>query len=430
MRNDGTRLFGPPARLPGGEGARGSTGLYARGSRGPRKLWRLPTAVTFMAGVTILSAACGDPAGGSSPTARDSVRPGSLTDLTVGTVVAAPPGAGQWTAKTARPEYRTRLTFVETTGKAQFNEETLVRIHAPLTGRVVEVLARPGDVVEPGTPLFTLDSPDLGSAKSDYAKAVADAERSAAALRLARELFEVRAVAEKEVREAATDARKAEVERERSATRLGALGVTPDQLKDIAARADAVPTMLVTAPRSGVVVERNVSPGQVVAYGQSDTPVNLFVIADLRTMWVIADVYEPDVPKISRGAPVTVTPPCCPTRRYQGTVSYISDTVDKDTRTLKVRAVVPNRDRQLKAEMFLKVAIETGASQVLSVPENAVHRIDDETFVLVASRENEYVRRPVTIGPALGGWVEIVRGVTPDVRVVTNGSILLKQAHP
>jgi cobalt-zinc-cadmium efflux system membrane fusion protein len=151
------------------------------------------------------------------------------------------------------------------------------RITAPATGRVLEVLARPGEVVEPGHRLLVLDSPDLGLAKSDYAKATADAERADHALKLARDLFEVRAVAQKEIREAENDYRKAVAERERAVSRLRTLGVSDGP-------ADASTTMVVTAPRSGVIVERNVSPGQVVAYGQSDTPINLFVI-DLG-MWV------------------------------------------------------------------------------------------------------------------------------------------------
>src|SRR5712692_5023184 len=160
--------------------------------------------------------------------------------------------------KTVRPAYQMRVTTIETSGKAQFNEEQLVRVQAPATGRVVEVLARPGDAVESGERLLVLDSPDLGSAKSDYAKGVADVERSEAALKLARELFEVKAVAQKEIREAENDYRKAVAERERAASRLRALGVRDAQLKEVAVRADATTTMVVTAPRSGVVVERNV----------------------------------------------------------------------------------------------------------------------------------------------------------------------------
>jgi len=366
--------------------------------------------------VSMLGAACGDRSVGETAP----VRP-----RTPAPAASAAPGAG---VTIVSPEYRTRASTLETTGKVQFNEDALVRVHAPATGRVVDVFARTGDVVEPGARLLLLDSPDLGSAKSDYAKAVADVERTTAALRLARELFEVKAIAQKEIREAENDDKKALAERERAASRLRTLGVAGERLPDVARRADATTTIVVTAPRSGVVVERNASPGQVVAYGQSDTPLNLFVIADLSTMWIVADVYEPDVPRMRLGEPVLVTPPCCPGERYEGRVINIADAVDKDTRTLKVRAAVPNRGRALKAEMFVKVVIGTGSTRVLALPQSAIHREGGETFVLVERGKDEYERRPVRLGAERDGAVEVLDGVTPADRVVSAGGILLKRS--
>jgi cobalt-zinc-cadmium efflux system membrane fusion protein len=326
------------------------------------------------------------------------------------------------------PEYKVRSGVLETSGKVQFDDERLVRVQAPVTGRVLEVLARPGDVVEPGRRLLILDSPDLGAAKADYAKATADVERADKALRLTRELFEAKAVAQKEVREAENDYRKAIAERERAASRLRTLGITDDHFKDVAERADATTRIVVGAPRAGVIVERNVTPGQVVAYGQSDTPTNLFVIADLSMMWVVADVYEPDIPKISMNQPVTVTPPCCPTQRYEGRVTYISDTVDKETRTIKVRAVVPNRGRALKAEMFVRVAIATGDTRMLVIPQSAIHREANDVFVLVQKGKDEYERRTVKLGADSDGYVEVVAGVSPADTIVATGGILLKRS--
>jgi cobalt-zinc-cadmium efflux system membrane fusion protein len=339
-----------------------------------------------------------------------------------------PPAAGAATVKIVAPEYRTRTTILETNGKVQFDEERLVRVNAPLTGRVVEVLARPGQAVETGHRLLILDSPDLGSAKSDYAKAVSDLERSEKALNLARDLFEVKAIPEKEIRDAENDYRKAVAEKERAASRLLALGVPEAQLKDVASRIDTTTKIVVRAPRGGVIVERNVTPGQVVSFGQSDTPTNLFVIADLSSMWVLADVYEPDVPKVRLGQVFTITPPCCPGERFDGKVTYISDSVDPQTRTVKVRAVVPNRSRMLKAEMFVKVALDTGSSTVLAIPQSAVHVEEGQTFVLVEKGKENYERRPVKVGADLDGAVEVLEGITAQDRIVSTGSILLKNS--
>ncbi len=359
--------------------------------------------------VTALAVGCGDAKSSQSPAAP------------------AAGGAAKNPVTIVQPEYRARTAVLETTGKAQFNEEQLVRVNAPVTGRVIEVLARPGEVVEPGHPLFVLDSPDLGQAKSDYAKAVSDLGRSEKAIKLAKELLEIKAIAEKDIREAENDLNKAAAERDRAAARLRTLGIKTDQLKEIAERGDASTTMTVRAPRGGVIVERNISPGQVVAYGQSDTPVSLFTIANLGSMWVLADIYEPDVPKVKLGQPVRVTLPCCPQDRYQGTVANIGAAVDKDTRTLKVRVVVPNSGGVLKAEMFVKALIDTGSSEVLALPQSAIQRADGQTFVLLAKDKGEYQRRAVKTGVEFEGLTEILEGVTPQDRVVSTGGVLLKR---
>ncbi len=358
---------------------------------------------------TALAAGCGDAK--SSPPGKS----------------AAAPSAAVNPVTIVQPEYRTRTARLEPTAKVQFNEEQLVRINAPVTGRVLEVLARPGEVVEPGHPLFVLDSPDLGQAKSDYAKAVSDLARSEKALSLAKELVEIKAIAAKDIREAENDSNKAMAERERAAARLRTLGIRADQLKDIADRADASTTVTVRAPRSGVIVERNISPGQVVAYGQSDTPVSLFVIADLSAMWVLVDVYEPDVPKVKRGQVVRVVLPCCPQDKYEGTITNIGASVDKESRTLKVRAVVRNPGGVLKAEMFVKAVIDIGASQALSLPQSAIQRTDATTFVLRETAKGEYERRIVKTGGDFDGMTEILDGLTPQDRVVSTGGVLLKR---
>jgi len=330
--------------------------------------------------------------------------------------------------KTSTPEYRIRASALETSGKVQFDEEHLVRIHAPSTGRVVDVLARPGETIKPGQRLLVLDCPDLGAAKSDYLKALADAERADSALHLARDLYDMKVIAQKDIREAENDYRKTLAERGRAASRLRTFGIADDRLKDIGERGDSETRIDVVTPRGGVIVERNVTAGQVVAYGTSDTPLNLFVIADLSHVWVLADVYEPDVPKIKLGQPATVTPPCCPGERYEGTVAYISDAVDKDTRTVKVRVAVPNRDRALRAEMFVRVSIATSSSRVLTLPQSAVHRDDGQTYVIVENAKDTFERRPITVGASLDGSIEVRDGVTPADRVVTTGSILLKKS--
>jgi multidrug efflux pump subunit AcrA (membrane-fusion protein) len=122
-----------------------------------------------------------------------------------------------------------------------------------------------------------------------------------------------------------------------------------------------------------------------------------------------------------------VTLPCCPRDRYEGKVIHIGAAVDKDSRTLKVRALVPNTGGVLKGEMFVKVSIDTGSSQALTLPQSAIQRSDGATFVLLEKGKGEYERRPVRTGSEFNDLTEILEGVTPQDRVVSTGGILLKR---
>ena len=124
---------------------------------------------------------------------------------------------------------------------------------------------------------------------------------------------------------------------------------------------------------------------------------------------------------------MSVRLPCCPDERHEGKIGYVSDAVDPQTRTVKVRGVVANANRTLKAEMFVKVSIATGSRRVLTVPQAAVHRENGTLYVLVATGPDTYERRTVTIGADVDGAVEVLGGVTPADQVVSDGSILLKK---
>ena len=127
------------------------------------------------------------------------------------------------------------------------------------------------------------------------------------------------------------------------------------------------------------------------------------------------------------GQTVRITLPCCPRESYEGKVTNIAAAIDKESRTLKIRAVVSNAGGTLKGEMFVKAAIETGASQMLTLPQSAIQRQDGQTFVLLEKGQGEYARRAVKTGAEFDGVVEVLEGVTPEDRVVSTGGVLLKR---
>ena len=205
--------------------------------------------------------------------------------------------------------------------------------------------------------------------------------------------------------------------------RLLLLGLSPDQVAHLRNAPQVVSEVNVPAPAGGVVITRTVNPGQVVTAGHE-----LFVVADLSTVWVIGDLYEKDFAAVQVGASATVTVPMSPSTPVRGRVAYIDPRVDPATRTAKVRVEVPNPKGDLRLGMFVSVAFETGTSQrVTVIPRTAIQNVGDRTVVYVPTEDaGRFVERPVKLGPAMGGAVQVLEGLRAGERVVTEGSFFLR----
>jgi cobalt-zinc-cadmium efflux system membrane fusion protein len=321
---------------------------------------------------------------------------------------------------------RASLT-VRTSGKVGFNEERLSYVSSPLVGRIVEVAARLGEHVEANQTLAVIDSPDLGEAWSDYIKARADLVLAERSYRLAQELWSAKAMARKDFQKAEDDILKAQADTRRTRERLQSLGVAgaeldaPVEALHIRAQYD------LAAPIAGTVVERALTLGQMVG---ADPGQRLFVIADLKTLWVTADLYEKDLPHVQRGDEVLVQAAAWPQEHFEGRIDYVGDTVDPNTRTVKLRLSVDNSRLLLKPEMFVTVAVHTQAGlDTLTIPIGAVNGEGTERpYVFVQQDATQFVARPVTLGAKVDDRVVVTAGLTPSDRVVTGGTILLKAA--
>jgi membrane fusion protein, heavy metal efflux system len=314
---------------------------------------------------------------------------------------------------------------VRTSGKAAFDEEHLSYVSSPLVGRVVDIRARPGEHVEAGAPLAVLDSPDLGMASSEFIKARADLILAERTYTLAHELLSAKAMARKEYQKAEDEFVKAQADLRRTRERLLSLGVPAAEL-DVPLDALHVRAQFtLTAPISGTVIERTLTLGQMVG---GEAAQRLYVIADLTTLWVLADIYEKDLALIRPDQDVTVDAAAWPDQHFHGRIGHVGDTVDPNSRTIKVRVTVDNRQRLLKPEMFVTATVHTASNvTVLTVPLAAVHGEGSaQPFVFVAADDTAVARRPVTLGPKEDDRVVIAAGLTPTDRVVTQGSILLK----
>jgi membrane fusion protein, heavy metal efflux system len=326
------------------------------------------------------------------------------------------------------------------TGKIAFNEEFMTPVFSPYAGRVLRVLAKPGDAVKQGAPLVEVYTPELVQAESDVVgNSRTTLAKANTAFTLAQrteerqqQLYLEKAVALKDVQQAqadvknaASDVRAAEAALLAAREKLRAFGKSEAAITRIE-QGQTDRAALVAAPLSGTITSRKIGPGQFIRQDNTDP---LFVIADLTKMWMLANVYEADAPWIHIGQPVEVQVLAYPTEVFKAMITYIGATVDPSTHRVDVRAVVDNPGRKLKPDMFATFRIITRADATYaSVPASAVVRDGDKAYVWVGQPEQQFVRREIRVGLAQEGYVQMVSGVQPGEQVAAEGGLLLGSA--
>ena len=305
---------------------------------------------------------------------------------------------------------------VELPARLVWNEERTQRIYPAFAGRVMAIQADVGQAVKAGSVLAELASPDFGIAQADTAKAEADVRLTHKALQRQRELFIEGIVARKELEQTEADAAHAQAEaaRAQARTRLyGGAGAVNQQLA-------------IRSSIAGVVVERNLNPGQEVRPDQSGPGIPaLFVVTDPASLWVQIDAREAEVGTLRPGATFELSTPALPGKRFQGTVVAASDFIDPASRTIKVRGSVPNLERQLKAEMLATAHFERSLGSGVVVPAAAV-LLDGATHsVYVQVRPGVFEPREVHLSYEGPKEVVVSRGLEVGDQVVSSNVMLL-----
>ena len=309
-------------------------------------------------------------------------------------------------------------------GKVAYGEDRYSRISSPVQGRVLEVRARLGDHVKAGDILLIVDSPDIAQAYSEFIKEESDLTYAIRAQELAKDLYETKALALKDLKQAENDLVKAKAEFRRAKERLLSLRVPADELEKPIDKQQITSRFQMRSPLTGTVVERTVTPGQSVG---GDPAQVLFTVADLDTLQVVADIYERDLDLIHPGLTAVVRVEAYPDVAFAAAVAAIGDVVDPNTRTIKVRAWVDNASHKLKPEMFARLHIDISeGKEFISVPKEAVLEIDGKEFVYIAQLDGTYVKQEVKVGSASDDRLRILHGLKPGDRVVTKGAVLLK----
>ena len=296
------------------------------------------------------------------------------------------------------------------------NQDRLAHISPRVPARLTAVNVNVGDRVKPGQVLALLDSLELGEAQSAWHQAQSGEALARTDFERAQSLHKDEIIAEKDYLRARSEYEKAKAQARASAERLQMLGVAPSS-----AGGKGGSTFPLTAPFSGVVVEKKAVLGEMAQPDKS-----VFAVADLSTVWVEASLFEKDLARVRVGASATVTVPAYPGIEFKGKVTNIASMLDKDTRTIPVRITVPNVDGRLKPEMFGAASIEgTTAAEVLVLPETAVILLNGEPTIFI-DQDGDYEARHVQLGARLGGNVVIANGVKAGEWVVRKGAFAIK----
>jgi len=316
---------------------------------------------------------------------------------------------------------------IETTGTVGFDADLATQVVSPLSGPVSRLLVSLGTGVEKGQPLAEVASPDFAADASAYRKAEALARNARRIADLDEKLYENGGIARRDMEQAETDAISAEADRDAARQQLRSLGVDDAGLEAIREnRTVAVGPAVIRAPVGGVVVERLITPGQLLQAGT--TP--CFTVADLSTVWVMANVFQIDLPFVEVGDPASVTTgeggAALP-----GTVQYVSALVDPTTRAVAVRVAAKNPAGALRKDLYVRVAIQSRRDSTgLLVPASAVLRDDENLpFVFVARPDGAFDRRRVTLGTRVEDEEEIVSGLAAGEQIVVEGGLFLQFAE-
>jgi membrane fusion protein, heavy metal efflux system len=309
------------------------------------------------------------------------------------------------------------------TGTVAYNAFKTTPVITQVGGPVSRILVVPGDRVKMNQPMLEVSSPDYAQLLDGYLKA-ADSYRLADKFyQRAQDLYGHHAIAQQDLEQAESNRTQARADLNAAEQGMRILGIkNPEDL----AKTPSSAQIPVLAPIAGEVVERLVSPGQVVQAGQTQA----FTISDLSTVWVLANVYQADLQYVKEGDQVEVRTDAFP-ESFHGRISYISPALDPNTRTLQARVVVDNPGEKLKRDMYCTVTVTAGVlKNVRSVPVAAVLRDDENRpFVYAQTGENQFARRDVELGETQDNQTQIVKGIAAGDRVVGNGSLFLQFAN-
>jgi cobalt-zinc-cadmium efflux system membrane fusion protein len=305
-------------------------------------------------------------------------------------------------------------------GRIEANEHRTTRIGASVSGRVVQVMAEVGDRVKAGQTLARLASPELTNAQLAFLRAVSSTKLAERSVERAQQLVLADVIGGAELQRREVELSVARAELRAASDQLRLIGMSPaaiEKLRETGALASEVP---ITATRTGIVIERKVSQGQVAQPGDP-----LFTVADLSNVWVVGALPEQDANSVSLNQRVEVEVAALGERLLKGKIVYISDTVQPDTRTVPIRTEVDNPKFELKPQMLATLRLNGLFVEQLAIPAAAVVRENDKDYVFVKVAENRFRLTEVQLDPAAGELRPVRSGINVGTPFGVDGSFHL-----
>lgn len=309
-------------------------------------------------------------------------------------------------------------------GTIGFNENMLVQVFSQYAGKIIKASFNIGDDVRQGDILFTIDSPDLLQAESGLLASAGVLELQKRNLARATNLLKSGGSAQKDVDQATSDEQTAEGNYKAARNSVRIFGKTDDEIDQILNARKVDSTLLVPSPISGRIVARSAAPGLLTQPGNTPAP---FQIADISTMWMVANVIETDAPAYKLGQEVDVRVPAYPDRVFKGKVTTLGSTIDPTTHRQLVRSDIADPEHRLRSGMYASFVIRIGRpTQSVAVPVNCVVREGDGTMTVWTTRDGRrFAKRTVKVGLQQDGWTQILEGLQVGETVVTDGAIYL-----
>jgi cobalt-zinc-cadmium efflux system membrane fusion protein len=318
----------------------------------------------------------------------------------------------------AFPQERTAV------GSIDFNENLAVQVFSPYQGKIIKAYAEVGDPVKKGQTLFTIESPDLIQADSNLIAAAGLLDLTTHALERAKQLYQVQGIAEKDLQQAISDQQTAEGALKAGRDAVRVFGKSEVEIDAIVANRKIDPVLVVPSPITGRVTARVAQPGLLVQPGNAPAP---YTVADVLTVWMLANVSESNIKYINVGQKVNVSTMAYPGQVYEGEITVVGATVDPNLHTLLIRSEIQNPRRDLKPGMLANFVIRIGDPVVTpAVPPESVVRLGDGTMTIwVTTDQHHFIQRKVKLGLQSDGYDQILDGLKQGELVVTDGAVFL-----